>query len=116
MYQYVREWLISPSFVLYGININQSCNSQVLGDSIDCYRFYNYYTLSDQIYASAFSSVIEMTLLETGQQLIYKLYTCSVCASNLLLLPFIQGNNSGLVCRKYRLQRLISTTHNRVSN
>lgn len=31
-------------------------------------------TLSDQMYASAFSSVIEMTFLETEQQLNYELY------------------------------------------
>lgn len=78
IYQYVREWLTPPSFVLRGININQSCNSQVLGDSIDCYRFYHYYTLSDQMYASAFSSVIEMTLVETEQQLNYELYVVYV--------------------------------------
>lgn len=31
-------------------------------------------TLSDQMYASALSSVIEMTFLETEQQLNYELY------------------------------------------
>lgn len=40
--------------------------------------FYHYYTLSDQMYASAFSSVIEVTLVENEQQLNYELYVVYV--------------------------------------
>lgn len=49
---------LPPSY--YKININHNCNSLALGDSIGCC----YDTLSDQIYALAILSVIEMTLME----------------------------------------------------
>ena len=64
IYKYVYKRLTSPSSILYKININHSHNSLALVDSLVVNSFHNYYALSDQIYASAISPVIEMTLME----------------------------------------------------
>lgn len=61
---YVWRRLTSPSSIFDEININHGHNSPALGDSAGCYSFHNYSTLSDQKYALAISSVIEMTLTE----------------------------------------------------
>lgn len=102
-----------PSSVVYKININHSHNLLVLGDSIDCYSFHNYYTLSDQIYALAASSVIEMTLMEkclNGFSAIIKLNLTIKCSPHIVFrcLQVITGDYCmGYILRKLILQGVI---------